>query len=163
MEQLSNSYAYQPLNAAAKDIRVLKLYSGHDADKISGELLTTCLDSKSPYDALSYQWGSPTITSTIYLGQDGELQLTTFLHEALSFIRKPDEATFIWIDAICINQKDVSERNHQVSMMKEIYSSARTVRVWLKQEIDFSSPCFDILARLDKTSPPESLGTDATL
>jgi hypothetical protein len=27
----------------------------------------------------------------------------------------------VWADAICINQEDVIERNHQVQLMKEIY------------------------------------------
>ena len=39
----------------------------------------------------------------------------------------------LWIDAICINQGDVSERNAQVSMMAQIYSSAAVVVVWLGQ------------------------------
>ncbi|KAF2491619.1 HET-domain-containing protein, partial [Lophium mytilinum] len=152
MEQPPNIYAYQALNAATREIRVLKLHPGREADKISGELLTTVFDSRSPYDALSYQWGNPTVTKPIYLGPNEELQITSFLREALTFIRKHDEVIIIWIDAICISQKDVSERNHQVSMMKEIYSNARTVRVWLNQEIDSSSPCFAILAKLDKCS-----------
>lgn len=37
----------------------------------------------------------------------------------------------IWIDAICINQHDISERNHQVSLMKTIFSKARSVISWL--------------------------------
>lgn len=37
----------------------------------------------------------------------------------------------IWIDAVCINQSDVSERNMQVAMMARIYSSAQLVVVWL--------------------------------
>ncbi|KAJ6780462.1 hypothetical protein PWT90_01828 [Aphanocladium album] len=37
----------------------------------------------------------------------------------------------IWIDAICVNQQDLSERNIQVSMMKEIYGQAQSVIIWL--------------------------------
>jgi hypothetical protein len=36
-----------------------------------------------------------------------------------------------WIDAICINQDSVLERNHQVQMMRQIYSNAESVSVWL--------------------------------
>jgi len=38
---------------------------------------------------------------------------------------------YYWIDAICINQKDVDERNVQVRMMHHIYFRAQTVVVWL--------------------------------
>lgn len=37
----------------------------------------------------------------------------------------------LWIDAICLNQKNIQERNHQVKQMYEIYRSARSVLVWL--------------------------------
>ncbi len=37
----------------------------------------------------------------------------------------------LWIDAICINQKDTPERNAQVEMMAQIYQSAKSVFVWL--------------------------------
>jgi hypothetical protein len=39
--------------------------------------------------------------------------------------------TFLCIDAICINQIDVQEKNHQVPLMADIYSSAARVLIWL--------------------------------
>jgi hypothetical protein len=38
---------------------------------------------------------------------------------------------YFWIDAICINQTRISERNHQVRLMSDIYKSATFVLVWL--------------------------------
>jgi hypothetical protein len=43
---------------------------------------------------------------------------------------------FLWVDAICINQEDVLERNHQVQMMRDIYSSADSVAAWLGPNMD---------------------------
>jgi hypothetical protein len=43
-----------------------------------------------------------------------------------------------WVDALCINQADVLERNHQVNLMSRIYSQARLVLVWLGPEADDS-------------------------
>ena len=37
----------------------------------------------------------------------------------------------LWIDALCINQADLTERSAQVSMMGDIYQSATNVVVWL--------------------------------
>ena len=45
-----------------------------------------------------------------------------------------------WIDAVCINQADTSERNHQVRLMRDIYSQAEEVIAWLgpsNSESDF--------------------------
>lgn len=46
-------------------------------------------------------------------------------------IRSRDERIIVWVDAVCINQQDIAERNAQVSLMGEIYSQASQVLVWL--------------------------------
>ena len=38
---------------------------------------------------------------------------------------------YFWIDQICINQKDVPEKNSQVAMMDDIYRKGRHTIVWL--------------------------------
>ena len=38
---------------------------------------------------------------------------------------------YMWIDALCINQKNILERNREVPRMKEIYEHARCVIIWL--------------------------------
>ena len=44
-------------------------------------------------------------------------------------------ARVLWIDALCINQHDVEERNHQVQIMSKIFGSARRVLAlaWQRQ------------------------------
>jgi hypothetical protein len=39
--------------------------------------------------------------------------------------------TLLWIDQLCINQKDFSERNHQVRLMASIYRNASYTITWL--------------------------------
>jgi hypothetical protein len=46
---------------------------------------------------------------------------------ALKALRHPQEDRYLWIDAICINQADIGERNHQVEMMSTIYGQAKRV------------------------------------
>jgi hypothetical protein len=53
------------------------------------------------------------------------------LFDGLKAVRKGVGECVIWIDAICIDQTNVSERNHQVSMMGQIYRNAREVYMWL--------------------------------
>jgi len=42
-----------------------------------------------------------------------------------------EETAHFCIDAICINQGNVAERNQQVKLMKSVYSRAKQVQVWI--------------------------------
>ncbi|TKA70324.1 hypothetical protein B0A55_09631 [Friedmanniomyces simplex] len=57
--------------------------------------------------------------------------ITQNLYRALWQLRLPDRSRRLWVDAICINQYDVTERSQGVSMMRQIYSGAQRVDVWL--------------------------------
>ena len=92
-------------------------------------------DEVLQYDALSYTWCDPTITHLILL--DGhEIKITTGLERALRYLRLTQERRILWIDAICVNQSDHNERNHQVQMMFDIYQNAETVRSWIGCETE---------------------------
>ncbi|KAI1137507.1 HET-domain-containing protein [Hypoxylon sp. FL0543] len=82
------------------------------------------------YDALSYTWGTQEKTDEIIV--DGKvLRITRNLCMALMKLRSPTESRCLWVDAVCIDQENVQERNHQVHMMKRIFSTASSVIVWL--------------------------------
>ncbi|KAI1391879.1 HET-domain-containing protein [Hypoxylon trugodes] len=86
--------------------------------------------TQESYDALSYTWGDLQKTNEITV--DGKsLGITKNLDVALTRLRSPTELRRLWIDAICIDQENIQERNHQVHMMKRIFSSASSVVVWL--------------------------------
>jgi Heterokaryon incompatibility protein (HET) len=40
----------------------------------------------------------------------------------------------LWIDALCMDQNDITERNHQVAQMDKVYKHTRRVLVWLGPE-----------------------------
>ena len=73
---------------------------------------------------------------------------------ALFYLRSKTETLTLWIDAICINQLDTSERNHQVAQMGTIYSNAVEVIVWLGMPTEESYAAFDLLRSL--TSSPRT-------
>ncbi|TRX98003.1 hypothetical protein FHL15_001213 [Xylaria flabelliformis] len=58
----------------------------------------------------------------------------------------------LWIDAICINQTDLSERNQQVALMSRIYRQANAVAVWLGGEDDPTQDAMQILCLLAEKS-----------
>jgi hypothetical protein len=49
-------------------------------------------------------------------------------------LRLEGEERLVWIDAICVNQGALDERSHQVQLMKDIYSQAVRVIVWLGED-----------------------------
>lgn len=92
------------------------------------------LDSEVRYVALSYCWGDENDIREIRIG-DSKLQITRSLWIALEQIRSYDHDlerdTSVWIDQICIDQENTTERSQQVQRMWQIYSSAIHVYAWL--------------------------------
>ncbi|KAK4223690.1 heterokaryon incompatibility protein-domain-containing protein [Podospora fimiseda] len=82
------------------------------------------------YEALSYVWGSQ-----------------EFSH-CNSPSSRPEENRVIWIDALCINQSDIEERDAQVGRMGDICRLAKRVVVWLGPEENNSNIALETLDHL---------------
>jgi hypothetical protein len=109
--------------------RLAVLKPGVGAQVIEIELIWE--STKAPrrdYKCLSYCWQT-TVQDAAILVDGRRFEVTSNLLSALRNIRKRKQKTLVWIDQICINQEDFVERGHQVSIMKHIYSRARTVVV----------------------------------
>lgn len=103
---------------------------------------------KYSYEALSYVWGKSSGKCTITLDGKKGVPVTDNLYAALRRLRRPDRRRVLWVDAVCIDQKNVVERNWQVQMMGRIYSNAARVVVWLG-DADGPSPNFDEVPVVD--------------
>ncbi|KAF2822682.1 hypothetical protein CC86DRAFT_458461 [Ophiobolus disseminans] len=78
------------------------------------------------------------------------------LFDALSRLRNGTPGDY-WVDALCINQQDIDERNTQVQMMGKIYSLAKLVVVWLGVLPPFIHTG---TARVIQLAKPHTDGTD---
>jgi hypothetical protein len=58
----------------------------------------------------------------------------------------------LWIDAICINQRDKDEKSTQVSMMGRIYSQLQKLIIWLGPEDSFTRPALQIIFKMQGIS-----------
>jgi len=67
----------------------------------------------------------------IHVREIGEIAITASLFDILRHLRNVHRHRTLWVDGICIDQADVSERNHQVAKRADIFSAATTVLVWL--------------------------------
>ncbi|KAE9568677.1 hypothetical protein CGMCC3_g15249 [Colletotrichum fructicola] len=121
---------YTVLDPTKREVRLLKLLAGNEADGINCELHTTSLDSPDDYEALSYVWGDSSDTRPITVQQTAK-NVTMNLEAALRHLRYPDRARMLWVDVLCIDQENFQERNQQVRWMSDIYSAATQVVVWL--------------------------------
>jgi hypothetical protein len=99
------------------------------------------LEYEPRYEALSYTWGSTTKSVVLYvLGRTvTTLEIGATLATALRHLRYLGQSRTLWVDAICINQDDVLERNHEVNRMRTIYSLAKRTIIWLGEEADDST------------------------
>ncbi|KAG4433772.1 hypothetical protein IFR05_010739 [Cadophora sp. M221] len=146
--QSSSHFKYKPLTGSSA-IRLVILEAGRGQDPVKCRLIHVSLDDDPQYEALSYAWGDPSVTTPIYL--DGKtFSVTENLEAALVNLR--DESLgnpknrVLWIDAICINQLHILERNDQVHRMRRIYGNAVTVLIWLGRYHEAVDPTtrFDI-------------------
>src|ERR1700753_813300 len=121
-------YAYEPLRTS-QAIRLLHLHPGIGDEPLIASLEAFTIDNAPPYEALSYLWGDPRLTSYIFLEKTVREPLDRFhlnisrnLHKGLLRVRNESRTRTVWADAICINQADNRERSQQVSLMGLIFS-----------------------------------------
>ncbi|CAG9946342.1 unnamed protein product [Clonostachys rosea f. rosea IK726] len=124
---------YSGLDSSAAEIRVLKLSpSDNFAAPINCNLVHVQLksDAIEEYEALSYVWDEPHFVHSITLNGKPH-QITKNLELALRYLRSARRERTLWVDALCINQRDLTERSKQAQLMKEIYSRSKVVLAWL--------------------------------
>jgi hypothetical protein len=110
-------YEYTRLEVAQSQIRLLLLHPGAMHADIKCSLIHCYLNDGPSFEALSYTWGSLIDQRRIEI--NGKfLWVTTNLKSALRHLRLKNQVRKLWVDAVCVNQADIQERNHQVQEMK---------------------------------------------
>ncbi|KAJ4232147.1 hypothetical protein NW759_002535 [Fusarium solani] len=154
---MSSESIYTPLSDPYT-IRVLEIGLLHPGShQLSGRLTTESLHDQPDYVALSYVWGAPSPADPLIDIDGHPFQVRESLFQAIKALVS-DTKVRIWIDQICINQNDNTEKEHQVQLMSKIYSQARLVVGWLGVEADdssFAMASFRFLARKNVAKDPE--------
>jgi hypothetical protein len=154
--------AYSKLNASNHEIRLLILPHAYHIQppNLICKMITVSLKDNPSYRTVSYSWRTETHMASRIIDINDHFQLITanlehLLRRLSARHADPSESlrTF-WVDQVCINQEDTSERSQQVGLMGQIYGRAQGLVVWLGEDI--SNQC--LLA----TSIMKSLASDSS-
>ncbi|KAK2779643.1 heterokaryon incompatibility protein [Colletotrichum kahawae] len=135
------------LDPDRREIRLVRLRQPRTtSDLLALELRKVSLDEEgTSYNALSYVWGSSIETEQIEInGQP--FCVTQNLYDALEQLEMNSVSSWLWIDAICIRQSDLVEKTHQVGMMRDIFSNAATVYMWLGLGTEETNQAMDLVS-----------------
>ena len=148
-------YKFCPLPSPSTHIRILELCEGGPQTPLHCTLTTRPLKSTlhPSYEALSYHWGDGEPTEEITLKYKEKdfpdpFMVRPNLASALKQLRYRFRPRYLWIDAICINQDDNSERNVQVALMDSVYGGASEVCVWLGDADENSGLALNFIRRI---------------
>ncbi|KAI0108135.1 HET-domain-containing protein [Daldinia grandis] len=155
---------------ATKTVRLLRILPKRVNGLLTCRIRSVDLDTTTTpkYDAISYTWRLTAQEETdkridklskIIVCNDVQLSVEENLFNCLTQLERNGRHydRDIWVDAICINQRDDCERNEQVSIMADIYSSAECVIVWLGAADKLTRKASELIERLSQLKNDDML------
>ena len=145
----SSVYSILPLPLDSKCIRLLEIHGltteqGEESPMIAS-LSVVDLNDRPFFSALSYVWGVESSQPPRILCNGILIPVTENCFSALWHLRTKLGTFKVWVDAICINQNDEKEKERQIPLMSEIYSSAAPVYVWLGEGNEATERAMDYM------------------
>ncbi|KAJ1328126.1 HET domain-containing protein [Microdochium nivale] len=139
-------------------IDAIPLAPGLESSSAQRNRLTRPQPSFAGYECLSYTWGSEEDPLPVYVNSppaseagDMVIKVTQNLEQALRHLRHTAKERVFFIDAICIDQSNTSERGEQVAVIGEIYQRAAGTVIWLGPEADDSDYAMKVLEDVAST------------
>lgn len=137
-QRTDSAFDYPYLPNDGNYFRLVQLFADHDADPIRCELFTARRsDWEQQYFAISYVWGEKEKPSYIQVNGcyfEVRRNLFDFLGAFRRYTRgNKFQWSILWIDATCIDQRTMAEKNHQVQDLGHIFRDAACVFAWLGQ------------------------------
>lgn len=149
------------------EIRILSLWpcEGDENAPIRCSFRVAKLVDHPMYEALSYVWGDTSNQLPICVSGGKTVNVTSNLHAALCQLRLRDKERFLWIDQLCINQQDDTEKIAQIKLMREIYSGCSCCIFWMGElrpdittvEAKRTVELLQYLGRAGRASDPDSV------
>ncbi|CZR62117.1 uncharacterized protein PAC_12014 [Phialocephala subalpina] len=150
-------FNYTPLDPSKNEIRFIKILAKNEDDPapaLRGELIHTPLEDDT-FIAVSYAWEDFTLSDyppasqcMINFSSGSQLSIGRNLTALLQAAQTLMLGKLVWIDAICINQEDFAERSREVTRMRDIYTAASDVLVWLGPEENDSGSALSLIGMI---------------
>lgn len=130
-------FKYEELDPALDNTRVLTVQKSRADDGCLSCLLETVSlhEIGDNYYAVSHPWSKEHPTFKISLN-GGTFCVTPQLWKLLHLASERLPSQRLWIDAICINQHNVAEKQKQIPLMGQIYSNTQKLIAWLPSSTD---------------------------
>ena len=145
-KRVPRKFKYKPLDLKRNEIRLLRLFPGSLSSPVYCSLAHVSMHDEPVYGALSYEWADRGDPETIYV-DNSKFSITRNLKAALLRLRSNRHDRVLWIDALCIDQWNIGERNEQVTKMIEVYRAAEIVIIWAGQATINSSLAISCVRR----------------
>lgn len=158
-----SEWLYRQLPLSELEIRLLRLEPRRGlSTEIRASLIKYNLQEKltdvTSFQALSYTWGHNSCTHNIIVN-GVKLPVADNLFSFLQYRQEENKYTDIWVDAICINQNDLLEKNRQIPMMNMIYMRASELIIWLGPPSFDSELAIQSILEMGSGSPYDKLIT----
>ncbi|EME39983.1 hypothetical protein DOTSEDRAFT_93540, partial [Dothistroma septosporum NZE10] len=111
-------------------IRLVRVAPRRCHEAIAVEIVDSVLGSVALFKALSYIWRADKPRHSVSCGQPA-LEVGHSLWCALRHILDGSVEQHVWVDAICIDQYNNTERAQQVHSMRQTYQFADQTIIWL--------------------------------
>ncbi|OQU98993.1 hypothetical protein CLAIMM_04700 [Cladophialophora immunda] len=148
---LTDEFRHERLKLYGNFMRLLQIQGGTKKDVISLRITQYAIHRRPPYAAISYTWANPNASNLRHHHHRGSanaaatvetytrqirvngrpFRVRVNLWNLLYHLRQRGESRFLWVDALCIDQENLEERNFHVQRMSEIYEKAILTFVWL--------------------------------
>ena len=121
-------YHYEPLDK--QEVRLLRPLERLGSESLDFSIERHHRERLPSFVALSYTWGDDAPRHPVRLNGKRfwvRRNLLAFFERAVEH----PEWDLMWVDALCIDQSNIQERNEQVSSMAGLYKQAERVVAWL--------------------------------
>ncbi|KAM0452999.1 hypothetical protein ACHAPV_009241 [Trichoderma viride] len=157
----SKVFSHVPLSTDGHHIRLAKIKTvqDHGVNELMLDLAVHKFTDNIAYNAVSYEWGNAEAVAQIQINNQ-IVPIRQNLHDFLKILSQSaykDE--WLFIDAICIDQGNILERNAQVQRMGDIYRNARVVLVWLGPATPESDVIFNMCETQAVSAEKDALAT----
>ncbi|KIW64759.1 hypothetical protein PV04_09669 [Phialophora macrospora] len=160
-------FKHNPLDLSQRSLRLIDVLPKQRDGLIRCTVRHATHEPDLEFTAVSYEWGDVNSEKhTVYINRqrfEVRHNLFLFLDHLLGLY--PGGYSNLWIDALAIDQDNMTEKNHQVRQMKHWYETASKTLIWLGPAAGGSDELFDCLHTLevDTSGEPSSVRALAKL